>query len=72
MGRRDSRGQPTRPNARQSGLGLEGRGEVRSDVTSRKVNRGRRSGKAGLERRGVATGRPLGRQGEESPRSCMG
>lgn len=72
MGRRDSRGQPTRPNARQSGLGLEGRGEVRSDVTSRKVNRGRRSGKAGLERRGVAAGRPRAGRERRAPEAVWG
>ena len=48
----------SQPNAQQSGLGLEGQGEVRSDLTSRKVHRGHRSGKAGLEWRGVAAGRP--------------
>lgn len=48
-----------RPNAPQSGLSLEGRGEVRSDLTSRKVNGGCRSGRAGLEQRGAGAGRSL-------------
>lgn len=53
---RQQRPAQRRPNARQRGLGLEG-GQVRSDLTSRKVNGGRRSGRAGLERPGAGAGR---------------